>query len=164
MDKPHILGPLEGPFRGWFIVGWEYQRPPGFITAASPAFRRIIPGSHCVKEGWSDAWDPPSQMEEPEALRIWWVGQTHFALDRQVHSFGGVDIFCKLSIFYPYLPAFRQMKAVVVVQRKHVGRVFWLGEAMILELQVLSQLRVCGTAVSKAEDKAWILLICDDQM
>jgi hypothetical protein len=44
----------------------------------------------------------------------------------------------------------------------------WTGiladEAMILELQVLSQLLVCGTAVSKAEDKAWILLICDDQM
>ena len=119
MDKPHILGilgPLEGPVSG--VVH------SGMGVASSPAFRRIIPGSHCVKEGWSDAWDPPSQMEEPEALRIWWVGQTHFALDRQVHSFGGVDIFCKLSIFYPYLPAFRQMKAVVVVQRKHVGRDF----------------------------------------
>lgn len=32
---------------------------------------RIIPGSHCVKEGWSDAWDPPSQMEEPEAWRYY---------------------------------------------------------------------------------------------
>eukprot|EP00435_Cladocopium_sp_Y103_P031094 s596_g7.t2 len=45
----------------------ENRAPVVTLNVALEPLTRIIPGTHCVKEGWADAWEPPSQMEEPEA-------------------------------------------------------------------------------------------------